>query len=140
MPAVPRKSPKTTKPTKPTPSLSISVDDKPRYTYTFKKVAEPESAAAMNEILEFIGAEPLPPYRLAHVQYPDVHILPGSEPQHPLSRACHCQPTIIRCDVADIVVHNYAEESEQSQEPAKPLHRDLHGASRSRRTKDRRNR
>lgn len=115
MPAVPRKSRKPTKPHAPAPSLSISVDDKPRYTYTFKKVAEPESAAAMNEILEFIGAEPLPPYRLAHVQYPDVHILPGSEPQHPLSRACPCQPTIIRCDVADIVVHNYAEESEQSE-------------------------
>lgn len=137
MPVAPRKSRKPTKPATPTPSLSISVDDKPRYTYTFKKVAEPESAAAMNEILEFIGAEPLPPYRLAHVQYPDVHILPGSEPQHPLSRACPCQPTIIRCDVADIVVHNYAEESEQ---PTKPLHRDLHGASRSRRTKNRRNR
>lgn len=137
MPVAPRKSPKTTKPPAHAPSLSISVDDKPRYTYTFKKVAEPESAAAMNEILEFIGAEPLPPYRLAHVQYPDVHILPGSEPQHPLSRACHCQPTIIRCDVADIVVHNYAEESEQ---PTEPLHRDLHGASRSRRTKNRRNR
>lgn len=137
MPAVPRKSRKPTRPpTKPS-SLSISVDDKPRYTYTFKKVAEPESAAAMNEILEFIGAEPLPPYRLAHVQYPDVHILPGSEPQHPLSRACPCQPTIIRCDVADIVLHNYAEESEQ---PTEPLHRDLHGASRSRRTKNRRNR
>lgn len=139
MPVAPRKSRKPTRP--PTkahaPPLSISVDDKPRYTYTFKKVAEPESAAAMNEVLEFIGAEPLPPYRLAHVQYPDVHILPGSEPQHPLSRACPCQPTIIRCDVADIVVHNYAEESEQ---PTKPLHRDLHGASRSRRTKNRRNR
>lgn len=139
MPVAPRKSRKPTKPTPP-PSLSISVDDKPRYTYTFKKVAEPESAAAMNEILEFIGAEPLPPYRLAHVQYPDVHILPGSEPQHPLSRACPCQPTIIRCDVADIVVHNYAEEPEQPKKSAKPLHRDLHGASRSRRTKNRRNR
>lgn len=114
MPAAPRKSRKPTKPHAPSPSLSISVDDKPRYTYTFKKVAEPEGAAAMNEILEFIGAEPLPPYRLAHVQYPDVHILPGSEPQHPLSRACPCQPTIIHCDVADIVVHNYAEEPEQS--------------------------
>lgn len=137
MPVAPRKSPKPTKPHAPAPSLSISVDDKPRYTYTFKKVAEPDSAAAMNEILEFIGAEPLPPYRLAHVQYPDVHILPGSEPQHPLSRACPCQPTIIHCDVADIVVHNYAEEPEQ---PTEPLHRDLHGASRSRRTKNRRNR